>query len=218
MAFTDISAGSMSTSVPEGSAGITHRAAVRGELGLDQDFQFMHQVHGAKVVELDEHSAQPEADGLISSNLPLAVLVADCVPILLLADTDDGKGLAAAVHAGRKGLGANIVAGAVQALGERGGSNIAAWIGPAICAECYEVPEAMRAEMVADFPAAFAQTSWGTPSIDLRAGVTSQLTRLDVEVNHIAVCTLEEPRLFSHRRAEPIGRFAGLVYRTNQAS
>ncbi|GAA1050809.1 polyphenol oxidase family protein [Arthrobacter russicus] len=226
VAFTDVAAGSMSTSVPADSTAAAHRAAVGGALRLASGFQFMNQVHGSTVAVLEKAGAQPEADALVSETLPLAVLVADCVPVLLLSETDDGAGMAAAVHAGRKGLAANIVAEAVaelrsQADSDRpGGNRIAAWVGPAICGKCYEVPEAMRAEIAAGNPASYAETSWGTPSIDLRAGVGSQLAALGVEVNHIEVCTREEPRLFSHRRAvarpgiEPIGRFAGLVYRT----
>lgn len=214
VAFTDLEAGSMSVTVPADSTARQGRLAVREALGLETEFQFMNQVHGSVIAEISDHAPQPEADGIVSTSVPLAVLVADCLPVLLLAETPDGVGLSAAVHAGRAGVRANIIAKAVQSMENAGAQNIDAWIGPAICGRCYEVPEHMRAEVSALVPAAFGVTSWGTPSLDLRAGATAQLIERGASVHQVAYCTLEEPRLFSHRSGAPIGRFAGLVYRS----
>jgi copper oxidase (laccase) domain-containing protein len=63
-------------------------------------------------------------------------------------------------------------------------------------------------------PVTEGQTSWGTPSIDIGAGVTAQLERAGVRVVQVAGCTLESPDLYSHRRDGPsAGRFAGVIVR-----
>ncbi len=178
----------------------------------------MTQVHGTTVVWVDELGAppvqeQPVADGLLTSDRAAAVLVADCLPILWVAETAEGRGLAAAVHAGRKGVAANIVRETAQALRARGGVELEAWIGPSICGACYEVPEELRAEVASAVPETFAQTSWGTPSLDLRAGAQAQLEAEGVRVHRLDVCTLEDRRFFSHRGGSA-GRFAGIVYRS----
>jgi copper oxidase (laccase) domain-containing protein len=72
----------------------------------------------------------------------------------------------------------------------------------------------MRAEVGALVPEAVATTSWGTPSLDIGAGVRAQLERLGVEVVDVAGCTRESEELFSYRRdGARAGRFAGLVRR-----
>jgi copper oxidase (laccase) domain-containing protein len=61
-------------------------------------------------------------------------------------------------------------------------------------------------------PASYAETSWGTPSIDLGAGVRAQLEEADVVVHDASRCTLESPDLYSYRRdGEGAGRQAGMV-------
>ena len=94
-----------------------------------------------------------------------------------------------------------------------GASEITAWIGPHICGRCYEVPAAMRAEVVAALPESGAETSWGTPALDLGAGVRAQLERAGVSVIEVGRCTREDPELHSYRRdGAAAGRFAGLVW------
>lgn len=219
VAFSDLQAGSLSLNVPASSAAQKHREELREELQLEAEFQFMSQVHGREIVELRQAGEQPTADGLISDTLPLAVLVADCLPVILLAESAD-RTRAAAVHAGRQGVLNGILPTAVDRLKALGAERVEAWIGPAICAACYEVPEQMRAESVALLPELFASTSWGTPSLDLRAGATAQLEKAGVRINQIERCTLEEPELFSHRASQQTGReqgrFAGLVYRSRR--
>jgi hypothetical protein len=74
------------------------------------------------------------------------------------------------------------------------------------------VPEQLRAEVAAAVPASYAETSWGTPSVDLGAGIRSQLDELDVVVHDASRCTRESPDLYSYRRdGAASGRFAGLV-------
>ena len=77
----------------------------------------------------------------------------------------------------------------------------------------YEVPEALRAEVAAVEPAAYAETSWGTPAVDVVAGVHAQLERLGVTDRQASeICTLESADHFSYRREGTTGRLAGYVW------
>ena len=104
----------------------------------------------------------------------LMVRAADCVPVLL---ADPVAGVIGAAHPGRPGLAAGVVPATVAAMRERGATDITAWIGPHVCGGCYEVPAEMRDEVGALVPAAVATTTWGTPALDLGAGVRAQLER-----------------------------------------
>ena len=139
----------------------------------------------------------------------LMVRVADCVPVLL-ADAD--AGVVGAAHAGREGLAAGIVPATLEAMRSLGARSVTAWIGPHVCGACYEVPAELQHEVARTVPAAPATTSWGTPSLDLGAGVRAQLEAAGAQVHDAARCTRESSDLYSHRRdAEASGRLAGLV-------
>ena len=101
---------------------------------------------------------------------------------------------------------------AVATMRAQGARTITAWVGPHVCGSCYEVPEAMQAEVGALEPAAVATTSWGTPALDIGAGVRAQLERDGVRVVDVSRCTRESPDLYSHRRdGARSGRLAGLI-------
>ena len=162
-----------------------------------------------------------EFDALVSaSGAGLAVLVADCVPVLL---ADPVTGVVAAVHAGRQGLARGVVQAALATMADLGArpERIRAAIGPAICGACYEVPAALRAEVAAVVPATRSEKSWGTPALDLPAGVAAILAGGGVtHVQQLAICTLTDARFYSHRAqppGHPTGRFAGVI-RTDAAS
>ena len=188
-------------------------------LGLDPArVVWMNQVHGAEVAVVDEPwgsgNPVPEVDALVTARrgLALAILTADCVPVLL---ADPVAGVAAAAHAGRPGMVKGVVPAAVRAMIELGAApeRIVARTGPAVCGRCYEVPEEMRAEVAAVEPTAYAETSWGTPAVDVSAGVHAQLDRLGVcDRAHSPVCTLESGDHFSYRRDRTTGRLAGYVW------
>jgi YfiH family protein len=177
----------------------------------------MRQVHGRTVVVVDGAGSadadRPEADALVTT-LPdhlLVVRVADCVPVLL-ADADTG--MIGAVHAGRPGLAAGVVPAAVERMRQLGAGAVTAWLGPRVCGACYEVPAALQAEVGGIVPEAVATTSWGTPALDIGAGVHAQLAALDVETVDVGTCTRESSDLYSYRRdGTRAGRFAGLVVR-----
>lgn len=181
---------------------------LREELGVDA-IAGMHQVHGADVAWAMP-GLVPEADALLTytPNLAVLVRVADCVPVVLATEERDTVGV---VHAGRRGLVDGVVPAAVQVLRDRGKGAISAWVGPHICGSCYELDSATADEVARAVPAAASTTSWGTPSADLGAGVTAQLTELDVTVHLRGACTLEDDRLFSHRRNGTPQRQGALV-------
>ncbi|WP_191871339.1 peptidoglycan editing factor PgeF [Streptomyces filipinensis] len=195
-----------------------NRDGAAKSLGLDAGrVVWMNQVHGADVAVVDEPWGDrpvPEVDAIVTTRrgLALAVLTADCVPVLL---ADPAAGVVAAAHAGRPGMVKGVVPAAVRAMIELGAEpgRITARTGPAVCGRCYEVPERMRAEVAAVEPAAHAETGWGTPAVDVSAGVHAQLDRLGVRDRaQSPVCTLESGDHFSYRRDRTTGRLAGYVW------
>ncbi|MEV5428859.1 peptidoglycan editing factor PgeF [Streptomyces sp. NPDC052701] len=196
----------------------TNRELAAKSLGVEPErVVWMNQVHGADVAVVDGPWGDrpvPRVDAIVTARrgLALAVLTADCVPVLL---ADPVAGVVAAAHAGRPGMVAGIVPAALRAMTDLGAepSRIVARTGPAVCGRCYEVPEAMRAEVGAAEPAAYAETSWGTPAVDVGAGVHAQLDRLGVRDRaRSPVCTLESGDHFSYRRDRTTGRLAGYVW------
>ncbi|HJR38841.1 MAG TPA: polyphenol oxidase family protein [Nocardioidaceae bacterium] len=179
----------------------------------------MSQVHGADVHVVDKEFVSHQlpgapivADGMVTvePGVVLMVRAADCVPVLL-ADPD--RGVVGAAHAGRPGMVAGIIPSTVARMRQLGAERIVGWLGPHVCGACYEVPEQMRTEVAAVVPESYAETSWGTPSVDIGAGVRAQLKAQDVEVVDASRCTVEDDDLFSYRRqGKASGRLAGLVW------
>ncbi len=188
--------------------------------------RFAQQVHGTAVARLTAaegagdadqgactDAPEPQADALVTATpgVPLGVLVADCLPVLL---ADPVARVAAVAHAGRRGLLAGVLPQVVAAMVEAGArpARTRAAVGPAAGACCYEVPPQMQAQAVAAMPALHATTTWGTPSLDLRAGAVTQLRELGLaEVVTVGGCTVEDESLYSYRRAQVTGRFAGVA-------
>jgi YfiH family protein len=180
------------------------------------------QVHGNVVVRVGPEGPGHDVhghlhgigDGLVTAEpgVTLAVRAADCVPVLF---ADPEAGVIGACHCGRPGVVAGIVPATVAAMRDLGASSITAWIGPHVCGRCYEVPQAMQDDVAAVEPVTLSTTSWGTPSVDVGAGVRAQLGREGVEIVDLSRCTIESPDLFSYRREGKLsGRQAGLIRRT----
>ena len=171
--------------------------------------QFMNQVHGNEVVVVSECSdIDPTCDALVTTNpdLSLAVMVADCIPLLLISDS-----VAGAVHVGRAGLVNGIANHTLAIMRNLGARNIHAVLGPSICGKCYEVPIQLQEEVTAVHPDSFSTTRHSTPALDLQAGLVAQLIAQDVSFEASTVCTMENSLYFSHRRDNPTGRFVGVV-------
>jgi hypothetical protein len=154
----------------------------------------------------------PEADALVTDRpgIALAVLVADCVPVLF-----EGPGVVGVAHAGRTGLADGVVRTTLAALAGLGADpeRLRVVVGPSVCAGCYEVPAAMRDEVDAVVPGTAAKTRAGTPGLDLRAGVVGRLRAAGVtDVTVSGRCTAEDAALYSYRRDGRTGRFAGVAW------
>ena len=196
-----------------------NRGRAAAALGLDPAaVVWMNQVHGREVAVVDgpwgDAPEIPAVDAVVTARrgVALAVLTADCTPVLL---ADPVAGVVAAAHAGRPGLVAGVVPAAVGAMIALGAepSRITAHTGPAVCGRCYEVPPAMRDEVARTVPASWSRTSWGTPAVDVAAGVHAQLEGLGVKDRHASpYCTMESGDHFSYRRDRTTGRLAGYVW------
>jgi YfiH family protein len=187
-------------------------ALVLDEFGPGDVLVDLAQVHGAGVHRAGPDAAgRPEADGVVADGpgRTLMVRAADCVPVLL---ADAEAGVVGAAHCGRPGLLAGVVGATVEELRALGAGSLTAWIGPHICGGCYEVPADLQEQVAAVVPASRATTSWGTPSLDIGAGVRSQLGQAGVSVVDVSRCTRESADLYSYRRdGADAGRQAGLI-------
>ena len=171
--------------------------------------QFMNQVHGDEVVEVKSIGDDPTCDALITRapGIALAVMVADCIPLLLSSSTVVG-----AVHVGRRGLMNSVAVKAVEAMRKLGADQIHAQLGPSICGRCYEVPQELADEVVAKHPAASSLTNNLTPALDLPRALIADLIASGVTYEASAICTLENDEYFSYRRHNITGRNAGVVW------
>lgn len=232
--FTDRHLGNLALHVPDDADQVrARRARVAADLGVEPDrVLYLDQVHGTRVVDADAVAPGEIATGdaaVTAAGRALAVMVADCVPVVLSAElpgTEPAAGqpsspeaapaILAVAHAGRRGLLDGVLPAVVEAMRERGAQRIRAVIGPCVCADCYEVPEQMAAESEAALPGIRTQTSWGTPGLDLPGAARRELERLGVAVETAQSpdsprCTLENHGLSSHRRDPASGRIAGII-------
>jgi polyphenol oxidase len=194
-----------------------NRARLAAAIGLGADrVVWMNQVHSDRVEVVDGPRDTPvdNTDALVTSTprLALAVVSADCVPVLL---ADARAGVVGAAHAGRVGARDGVVARAIEAMVAAGArvQDISALLGPAVSGRNYEVPAAMADEVEAALPGSRTRTASGTPALDLRAGIACQLKALGI--NSIDIdprCTVDDVNLFSHRRGAPTGRLASVVW------
>lgn len=176
-----------------------------------------HQVHGTGVAVVGPdfpYDDPPQADALVTrlTGVALVIHVADCVPVLL---ADQRAGVIGAAHAGRVGLLAGVLQATVAAMRDLGASDVHAWIGPHICASCYEVPADMAAAAWELIPATLAVSRLGTPAIDLGAGALAVLDSEGVgRTERHDPCTMCDARFFSYRRDRTLQRQEGIIVRT----
>ena len=182
----------------------SNRDLLAKELGIKRsELFFMNQVHGSRVVEIDESSTyldEPEADALFTrrSGIALAVLTADCIPLLLSSPS-----AIAAVHIGRKGL----IAGVLEATS----SQISALLGASICGTCYQVSLEIYRQVVDQIEQ--CATDENKRCLDLEAGVISILKSRGITWSSRGECSKHSPGYFSFRRDNKTGRQAGVIIR-----
>jgi YfiH family protein len=192
-------------------------------LNLPAPPHWLRQVHGTQVVEFADRAspgapadvAEPEGDAAIArdAGVVLAILTADCLPILLCAE--EGAEIAA-VHAGWRGLSAGVVECCVAKM-RTPPQRLMAWLGPAIGARSFEVGAAVRDAFVEADPAAavaFVATGPGHWLCNLYTLAHQRLHALGVtKVHGGGFDTLSDPRFYSYRRdAGASGRFASLIW------
>ena len=211
-AWRSLNLGESCDDAPE--AVVENRRRLRLELPADP--LWLKQVHGSRVIHLDQWQPGIRADAAWTDRPEqvCAILAADCLPILL---AEQGGALVAAAHAGWRGLAADILAGVVAALPAEP-STLLAWIGPAIGPAHYEVDAPVRNALLAldgELSGCFEPTREGHWLADLKAVAVMRLRRLGLgAVFDAKLCTAAEPqRFFSHRRDRGrSGRQASLIW------
>ena len=193
-----------------------NRALLRAALPLPSEPLWLQQVHGTVVLDADAAGSAGPADAAVTrqGNRVLAILVADCMPVLLASA--DGAVLAAA-HAGWRGLATGVLEATVTAM-KTEPRDICAWLGPAIGAEHFEVGEEVRAAFVAHdarADAAFTANARGRWQCDLKLLARQRLAALGIA--HVAateLCTYTDTaNCYSYRRDGRTGRMAALLWR-----
>jgi YfiH family protein len=191
---------------------LENRRRVASAIDVDSNrLIVVRQVHGNDAVDADDVRVDTSADALhtTSTELAIAVLVADCVPVLLV---DEATTRVCVAHAGWRGLRDGIAASAVALFDDP--STVHVFLGPCISAEGYQVgPEV--AELFGHIPDALYSDGGDRSRLDLRRVAVEQLLRLGIDDEHISLSrqtTDGGGSFFSDRAARPCGRF-GLVAR-----
>ena len=174
-----------------------------------KNLRYMNQVHGGNVVVVDEASPFliDDCDALITAqkNIPLMVMVADCIPIVL---SDETKGVIAVIHAGRNSTFLRIAQKTVERMVDVLGvdpKDIKATLGPSIQKCCYEVSQ----ELADIVKTSFGEQFVNTRLIDLQGINKSQLEALgvkDISISNVCTKCSNQP-YFSYRNDKKCGRF-----------
>ena len=196
----------------------SNRDALRHALDLPAAPRWLRQVHGTTVAELGPlpGADEPQADAAVT-HLPgavLAILTADCLPVLFCSE--DGARVGAA-HAGWRGLAAGVLEATLDALAVPP-ARVLAWLGPCIGAASYEVGEEVRAAFVDRESAAaacFEATRPGHWQCDLAGLARRRLSAAGLtRIHGGGFDTRADARFYSYRRdGAQSGRFASLIWR-----
>lgn len=199
---------------------LRNRAALVDLFGLPSPPRWLRQVHGTAVARFALHDAdpsfEPEADAAVTTDagVVLAVLTADCLPVVFAARDTGALG---AAHAGWKGLAGGVLEATVAAMAGDPAC-IVAWLGPAAGSAAYEIGTEVRDAFLGRDPGcdgAFVATRPGHWRVDLYAIARRRLASVGVtDVHGGDRCTISDPgAFFSHRRDQVTGRIATLAWR-----
>jgi YfiH family protein len=197
---------------PDAVAANRERVAVEAGLDDPKRWVWMRQVHGTEVhvATGPTGSEPPAADAAVTATpgLPIAVLTADCAPIVLACD--DAVGV---VHAGHRGLEHGVIPAAVEQLRAIGTGTVRAYLGPCIRPARYEFGADDLARIVERLgPEVEGLTDDGHPALDIPAAVRVALRAAGVEeLVDSGVCTASSDAYFSYRRDGVTGRQATIV-------
>jgi copper oxidase (laccase) domain-containing protein len=174
---------------------------------VDLPWSALRQVHGAdvRVVEAPGAHAGAVGDALVTAvpGAALAVQTADCGSILL-----DGGHVLGVVHAGWQGLLAGVIEATAEAMSALGGPPVRATLGPVIRPRCYEFDGPGLEQLAGRYgDAVRSRTAWGTPALDLAAGIAAACSGIGVELHDpTGTCTACSPAHWSHRARGDVGR------------
>ena len=206
---------------------LAHRENILPLLPKNTEIQWFEQVHGSEVLIIEKHSKQAViADAAITrqKNIALAIMTADCLPILLTAK--DGREVAA-IHGGWKPLAKGIIGNTLRKMFTQN-KDVNAWIGPCIGEEYFEVGAEVRAVFIKkskQLSEAFTLVSSAFEPehknsepkylANLALIAKIQLTALGVnKIEHLEHCTYsDEAQYFSYRRENITGRMATIICR-----
>ena len=193
---------------------IKNRKNLALKLGYNyEDLVYMNQIHSANIIVVDENSPKlvDNCDSIItrSKNLPLMVMIADCIPILMF---DDKQEIIAAIHAGRNSTFLEISKKTAEIFIEKFSSNpedINVVFGASIQKCCYEVSEDLSKIVENSFGKEFVENNY----IDLQGINKKQLNDLGIKNIEISnICTkCGDKSYFSYRKDKKTGRFAGII-------
>ncbi len=196
---------------------LTNRALLAAQ--LPKATVWLNQIHSSEVVVVDEYfdpQANYDADALYTrlKNQPLAIMTADCLPVLLTSESGDEV---AAIHGGWRGLHAGIIANTLRHFSSPA-EQIIAWLGPAIGAAKFEVGSEVKAlfcEQSASHHTAFVAQADGKYLADIYLLATTQLINLGIRnISGGEYCTVSNSeQFFSYRRDGQTGRMASLIWR-----
>ena len=191
---------------------------------LPAPVRWLRQIHGITVHDADTgvpaDADPPEADAAVTtrSDVVLAVMTADCLPVLF---ADAHGRMVGVAHAGWRGLADGVLEATVDAMRAKLGADapLLAWLGPAIGPDAFEVGDEVRAAFVARDPAAAGAFTVG-PAPGKWWADLYRLARLRLATRGVTDagggerCTVGEPaQFYSHRRDRRTGRMASLVWR-----
>jgi hypothetical protein len=183
---------------------------------VDLPWSWLHQVHGAEVVCVGERGGvggDLDADALVTDapGTALAVFTADCAPLAMTS----AEGLIGIAHAGWRGLLAGVIAATADAMRRLGAGPISAVLGPCIRAGCYEFgPADLDAVAAVLGDGVRATTNWGTPALDLAAGVRLAAERAGVSITtDLGACTACSDAWYSYRARAETSRQAMVIWK-----
>ena len=203
--------------VGDGPASVmTNRLRVRQVLGREP--VWLNQVHGLRVVDLDQEAVgnrPPDADASLTRRNEVAcvVMTADCLPVLFC---DEAGTVVAAAHAGWRGLCHGVLEATIEAMAVPA-RQLMAYLGPAIGPMAFEVGDEVRTAFVdqsADYARCFQPLREGKWLADLYSLARLRLGSQGIErIFGGGFCTVGEPqRFFSYRRDGRTGRMGSFIW------
>jgi polyphenol oxidase len=194
-----------------------NRALLKARFPLPNEPRWLRQVHGVQVLRFDDviEEIEPTADASVTSasSQVLAILTADCLPVLFTSRAGDEV---AAAHAGWRGLAAGVLEQTIQSMRTAAGDVIVC-LGPGAGPQAYEVGEEVRSAFAAQSPSAiecFRETRPQHYLVDLYELARQRLHAVGVNAIYGGdQCTISEPeKFFSHRRDQRTGRMASIIW------